>query len=124
MECCLTAPIPQDVWASGSAYEAYMGRWSRLVAYGFLAGLDVPRNARWVDVGCGTGALTSAILETADPSAVVGVDPSTDFLEMARSRTRDSRATFEPGDARQLPLRDASVDAVVSALAINFVPDP
>ncbi len=35
-------PIPQDVWASGNAYEAYIGRWS-VVALRFLADLSVRR---------------------------------------------------------------------------------
>jgi len=115
--------IPADVWASGSAYEAYIGRWSRLVAREFVAGLGVRSGARWLDVGCGTGALTRAILEAPDPSSVIGVDSSEAFVAVARERTPDPRARFEVGDARQLPLPDASCGAVVSGLAINFVPD-
>ena len=60
----------QDVWADGTAYEPYVGRWSRLVAREFLAWLDVPAGGRWLDVGCGTGALSHAILADADPIAV------------------------------------------------------
>ena len=59
-----------DVWASGAAYEPYVGRWSRLVAREFLEWLAVPPDSRWLDVGCGTGALSQTILEVASPSAV------------------------------------------------------
>jgi SAM-dependent methyltransferase len=113
-----------DAWSSGNAYDAYIGRWSRLVAREFLDGLAVPRASRWLDVGCGTGALTRAILDTAHPKSIVGVDPSPAFLEVARGYAADARATFEVGDAQRLSQPDASCDAVVSALAINFVPDP
>ncbi|HCT80556.1 MAG TPA: SAM-dependent methyltransferase [Micromonosporaceae bacterium] len=112
------------MWAVGDAYEAYVGRWSRRVAVAFLDWLDVPAGRKWLDVGCGTGALTATILAKADPSQVVGVDPSEGFLANARAQISDPRATFQAGDAQSLPLTDRSFDAVVSGLAINFVPDP
>jgi hypothetical protein len=48
---------PKDVWASGDAYEPYVGRWSRLIARQFIAWLRVPPDKTWLDVGCGTGSL-------------------------------------------------------------------
>ena len=63
-------------WADGDRYEAYVGRWSRPVARQFVAGLAVPAGRRWLDVGCGTGALTSTVLRVGDPAEVHGVDPS------------------------------------------------
>jgi SAM-dependent methyltransferase len=101
-----------------------VGRWSRRVAEAFLRWLDVPAGRRWLDVGCGTGALTETVLAVADPAEVVGVDPSEGFLAHARARVVDPRATFRAGDARSLPLPDRRFDAVVSGLALNFVPDP
>jgi len=46
------------------------------------------------------------------------------FLANARARIGDARATFRAGDAQSLPLPDRHFDAVVSGLALNFVPDP
>jgi SAM-dependent methyltransferase len=115
---------PVEVWAAGDAYEPYIGRWSRLVARDFLAWLGVPAGAVWLDVGCGTGALAGAVLEAADPAALVGLDPSAGFVAHARARLGDPRARFLVADARRLPLADARVDAVVSGLVLNFVPDP
>lgn len=114
----------RDAWAGADAYEAYMGRWSRQVAVSFLRWLDAPAGQDWLDLGCGTGALTTAVLAGAEPAHVVGVDTSETFLAHAQARVRDPRATFRAGDARSLPLPDRCVDVVVSGLALNFVPDP
>jgi ubiquinone/menaquinone biosynthesis C-methylase UbiE len=69
------------MWADGAAYESYVGRWSRLVAKEFLAWLNVETQARWLDVGCGTGALSQTILEQAKPLTVTGIDPSETFVQ-------------------------------------------
>lgn len=117
-------PQPADVWASGDAYEPYVGRWSRAVARQFLAWLGMPPGGRWLDVGCGTGALSETILDVALPSEVVGIDPSAGYVAYARSRVRDPRAHFDIGDARALPFAAGTFDVVVSGLVLNFVPDP
>jgi SAM-dependent methyltransferase len=116
--------VLKDVWAVGDAYEAYVGRWSRRVSVAFLSWLQLPARGRWADIGCGTGALSAAILAQADPVEVVGVDPSEQFLMDARARLTDPRVRFHTGDAQALPLMDRHFSAVVSGLAINFVPDP
>jgi SAM-dependent methyltransferase len=114
-----------DVWDSGAAYEAYVGRWSRVVAAQFLDWLAVPAGSRWLDVGCGTGALTQRILDRCRPSTVVGVDASAGFLDFARTTVRDPRVTFLQGDARALTeLSVGKIDAAVAGLVLNFVPDP
>jgi len=114
----------KDVWASGAAYEPYVGRWSRLVAREFLKWLGVPAGKRWLDVGCGTGALSQTILDLASPSGVLGVDSSDGYVAYAREHVPDNRATFMVGDARSLPVETATYDAVVSGLVLNFVPQP
>jgi SAM-dependent methyltransferase len=114
----------QDVWADGTAYEPYVGRWSRLVAREFVAWLDVPARGRWLDVGCGTGALSQAILADTNPIAVNGVDQSPGYVAYARASVIDERARFEVADARALPGEAAIYDAVVSSLVLNFVPEP
>ena len=113
-----------DVWASGAAYELFVGRWSRLVARQFVPWLETAAGQRWLDVGCGSGILTRAILELAAPSEVVGIDPSDGFLAYARAQTADARVRFEAADARRLPFEAAVFDTVVSGLVLNFVADP
>ena len=113
-----------EVWASGAAYEPYVGRWSRLVAAEFVAWLQVPAGGRWLDVGCGTGALSSAILAVAAPAAVTGVDASAAYVGFAEQTIRDERVRFAVGDAQALEEQTASYDAAVSGLVLNFVPQP
>jgi SAM-dependent methyltransferase len=117
---------PEGYWAHGDAYERYMGRWSRRIAEPFVMGLGAPPGLRWVDVGCGTGALASAVLDLGAPESLVGVDTAEGFLETARARFADRGAAVEfvRGDATRLPLDDDSVDAAVSGLVLNFVPTP
>jgi len=112
-----------DTWERGSPYEQYVGRWSRCVAPPFLEWLNVPAGRRWLDVGCGTGALCAAIVDRCVPASVTGVEPSEGFLNTARVNLA-GRAAFHQGGATAIPLGDASVDVVVSGLVLNFVPDP
>ncbi|HET9715112.1 MAG TPA: class I SAM-dependent methyltransferase [Pseudolabrys sp.] len=112
-----------DVWAQGDGYERYVGRWSRLVAVEFLRWISTPPQQTWLDVGCGTGALSQSILKISAPAKVVGVDSSDGFVAHARAHVSDPRAEFRVGDARALPADDSSFDAVVSGLVLNFVPD-
>jgi SAM-dependent methyltransferase len=121
----MTTSTPRDdSWKAGDLYEPYVGRWSRRVADAFLEWLAVPAGADWVDVGCGTGALSEAILRTARPNSIRGFDPSAGFLEFARRRLSHPSVTFEVADARSLPLTADSVDATVAGLVINFVAEP
>ncbi|WP_372875244.1 class I SAM-dependent methyltransferase [Pseudomonas sp.] len=111
-----------DTWARGNPYEQYVGRWSRQVAPRFLSWLNIPPGRRWLDVGCGTGALCAAITAHCSPSSVAGVDPSEGFIQAARADLA-GRVTLHLGSATAIPLDDASVDVVVSGLALNFIPD-
>lgn len=116
------APDGGDRWEAGDAYERYVGRWSRRLAVPFLDGLGVADGLDWLDVGCGTGALTEAIIDTRAPASIVGVEPSAGFLETAAERL-GGRAELLQGSADALPLADSSVDVVVFGLVLNFVPD-
>ena len=86
------------MWADGDAYELYVGRWSRLVARDFLRWVGAGPGLRWLDVGCGTGALSSAILAQCDPVEVVGVDQSEAHVAWTARRHRR-----RPGPVRWSP---------------------
>lgn len=112
-----------SLFADGEAYEQYVGRWSRPVGHMFLDWLSLPAGLRWLDIGCGTGALSATVLEHANPTKVTGVDPSEAFLGLAHTQVTDKRADFRLGDAQSLPIEDADADVSVSGLVLNFVPD-
>ncbi|HXF72890.1 MAG TPA: class I SAM-dependent methyltransferase [Actinomycetota bacterium] len=120
----MARPGSRGAWTSGERYDAYMGRWSRAAAGRFVREVSVPAGGAWLDLGCGTGALTEAILELATPSLVVGVDPSEPYARHAAAALGGRGARFGVADAHALPFRDEAFDACASALVINFLRDP
>jgi len=106
-----------------TAYERFMGRWSRAVAPVFLDWLGARQRATWLDVGCGTGVLAETLLELCAPASVDAVDPAPAQLEAAARGAAAGRVAFRVADARQLPFPDAAFDVVASALVINFIPE-
>lgn len=119
--CPVQIPIS---WSNAERYEQYSGRWSRHVARDFLQWLAVPPGSRWIEPGCGTGALTSQIVALASPAVVVASDPSEPYLAFARETVDGPVVSFVSGRAETLDAVDDSVDATVSALVLNFVADP
>jgi len=128
-----------DRWAAGDAYEAYMGRWSRALARVFLGWFRPPPAGHWLEVGCGTGALTAAIRELGRPASVVACDPSESFIAYARDQHTGDESTDDqvpPGGRagscafeiiaapNAFPERPGGFDTVVSGLVLNFIPDP
>lgn len=119
-----TSPASRhDAWKAGDSYDAYMGRWSRSVASRFLDWLAPGSGLDWLEVGCGTGALSAAILAYCDPESLAAIDASEGFIAKARASIPDRRATFAVGDAQALAALSASKDVVASALVLNFIPD-
>jgi SAM-dependent methyltransferase len=119
----MNQPTQFDAWSAGQNYEHYMGRWSRQMAARYIPWLSPPRQAAWLEIGCGTGALTAALLAECNPKSVIAIDPSKDFIAHAHSLVPDKRVRFDMADAQRLPVPDASIDVVVSALVLNFIPD-
>ncbi len=108
----------------GAGYERYMGQWSQLAGRAFLAWLAPPPRWRWLDVGCGNGAFTEMIVDTASPASVHGIDPSEAQLAFARSRPRTRSVVYRQGSATALNFNSDDFDAAVMPLVIVFVPDP
>jgi SAM-dependent methyltransferase len=119
----MTETSRHDAWQAGDSYDRYMGRWSRRIAPRFLDWLGAAEGLEWLEVGCGTGALSAAILAQGKPKSLLAIDPSEGFLAKARANVPNSRAEFRLGDAQALAAADASRDVVVSGLVLNFVPD-
>lgn len=111
-----------QMFTGPQAYERFMGRWSRLLAAQLIEFLGL-RNAEHVlDVGCGTGALSAAILALHPDAVVTGIDPSAPFVDHARASLPS--ATVRIGSAMKLPFPVNSFDSSVACLVLNFVDDP
>ncbi len=117
------AEAEAKMFVASGGYERFMGRWSRLLAPQFVAFAGVKNGDRVLDVGTGTGSLASAVEASMPASRIVGVDPSKGFIAYAKKNARSARAQFEVGDAQALSFKDASFDATLALLVMNFIPD-
>jgi ubiquinone/menaquinone biosynthesis C-methylase UbiE len=78
-----------DAWQAGDSYDPYMGRWSRKIAPGFLGWLGAAKGLDWLEVGCGTGALSAAIVAECEPRSLTAIDSSAGFVATARKNVPD-----------------------------------
>jgi SAM-dependent methyltransferase len=101
-----------------------MGRWSRLIAGSFLEWLAPAPQLKWLEIGCGTGALSEVILARGLPESILAIDPSIEFIKYARLRLSDPRIVFQVGDALSISQPPYPMDVVASGLALNFIPEP
>ncbi len=112
----------KDKWNDGDPYEYFMGRWSSLMSIVFLKWLNMPSNLNWLDVGCGTGALSEAIEKNCNPKHLASIDPSESFIEKVKHRISIT-GEFKVGSVENVPFKKESFEVIVSGLALNFFPD-
>lgn len=113
--------LPSFLATDADVYEHFMGRWSARLAEPFLEFAGVKPGYRVLDFGYGTGTVSLAL--TKRGAKTVGVDASESYLDGARRLRSHPDVTYEHGDARQLQYSDPSVDACVSTLVIDIVPE-
>ena len=107
---------------AADAYDDFIGRYSRLLS-GQMADLaSVGRGQQVLDVGCGTGALTSVLAARLGPMAVAAVDPSEAFVAATRGRYPD--VDVRRAAAEQMPFPDDAFDATLAQLVVHFMRDP
>ena len=112
------------MFSDAEAYERFMGRWSRLLAPLLVEFCAVDDTGRVLDVGSGTGALALSIAKLKGHCQVLGIDPSKEYVEFAKSRNPfPERVKFQVADAQQLRFSDATFQTSLSLLAFNFFPD-
>lgn len=110
-------------FSNPATYELWMGRWSRLLAPALVTFANLPRGARLLDVGSGTGALSMALLEGVADSTVVGIEPAETYVSYCRDKISDRCLRFEVGDALDIPFNDDSFDATLSLLILQELSD-
>jgi SAM-dependent methyltransferase len=113
-------PMTFDVAAE--AYDRFMGRYSRLLSSQLADLASVRDGQRVLDVGCGTGALTSGLVARLGPAAVAAVDPSEPFV--AATRERHPGVDVRRSPAEHLPFPNAAFDAALAQLVVHFMKDP
>jgi ubiquinone/menaquinone biosynthesis C-methylase UbiE len=108
-----------------SAYDQYVGRWSRAFVPAVLAAAGVRTGSRVLDVATGTGEAARAAVAIVKPAgSVIGADVSPAMLRAARARLDDRSFRAVVTDGQALAFRDDSVDAVVCQLGLQFFQDP
>ena len=107
---------------AADAYDAFMGRYSRLLSPQMLDFAEVEAGDRALDVGCGPGILTGELVVRLGPDAVTAIDPSASFVEAARDR--HPGVTVLEGSAEDLPFSDGAFDASLAQLVVHFMSDP
>ena len=119
----MTSPgSDQVLFQKADAYERFMGRYSRPLAHEFARATGVAAGERVVDVGCGTGALTSVLAALVGPDHVAAADPSEPFV--AQCRANVPGADVRVGPAEALPFADRTFDRALAQLVFHFVDDP
>ena len=112
----------QGFQASGEAYDAFMGRYSRLLAEPFADAVGVVAGQTVLDVGCGPGALTGVLVDRVGADSVSACDPSVPFVAACAARHPGVDVRLAPAEA--IPFDDHSFDIVLSQLVLHFVSDP
>jgi ubiquinone/menaquinone biosynthesis C-methylase UbiE len=109
---------------SSSAYDRYLGRWSRLSVPDLLAAANVAQASRVLDVASGTGEAASlAIPIVGNAGFVVGADISLEMVTSARARLNDPLYWPVNADGQALPFKDGAFDAVICQLGLQFFPN-
>jgi SAM-dependent methyltransferase len=107
---------------AADAYDRFMGRYSRLLSRQMMDFASVRDGQRVLDVGCGTGALTSELVSRLGPTAVAAVDPSEPFV--AATGARHPGVEVRRAPAEHLPFPDDAFDAALAQLVVHFMKDP
>ncbi len=110
-------------WKLGDSYEYFMGRWSRLVARAFMKWLSPSSGLKWIDIGCGSGALSDAIINNCKPAKITAIDQSDGFVKEVQKRL-GNLVHCQVGNALALPVEDNSVNFAVSGLVLNHISEP
>jgi len=107
---------------SADAYMQFMGQYSEQLAAPFADLAKIGYGQRVLDVGCGPGALTSALVNRLGAESVSAVEPSASFAAAVRRRLPGVDVRQSP--AEQLPFPDDTFDAALAQLVVHFMADP
>jgi SAM-dependent methyltransferase len=107
---------------AGSAYDSFMGRYSRPLAEQFADAAGVTAGETGVDVGCGPGALTGVLMERLGTGSVFACDPSPPFCDECAAR--HPGVVVKQGRAEAIPFETDTADHAMAQLVLHFVSAP
>jgi SAM-dependent methyltransferase len=109
-------------WESGDF--GIVAKYNDPAAAEFMARLPLRAGQQVLDVACGTGNL--AMIAARKGCVTIGIDIAANLILQARARAavEGLQFDFRESDAEELPLPDASMDAVVSMYGLMFAPRP
>lgn len=118
--------MDSDAWpprfdVDGTAYERYMGRYSRPLASRFADFAGVDAGHRVLDVGCGPGPLTAELVSRVGPASVRAIDPSPTFVEACAAQHPEVDVRL--GSGERIDADDGTFDRVLAQLVLHFVSD-
>ncbi len=89
----------------------------------FLAGLELPSDARVLDLGCGAGDFTARLGQFVPHGSVLGVDADPTMVAAARERHSGGNIRFALGSAQELDavVPPSTQDAVVSVAVLHWI---
>ncbi|MGH3719930.1 MAG: class I SAM-dependent methyltransferase [Pseudonocardiaceae bacterium] len=115
---------------AGAFWAAHADRFDEGVAAyrgQFLAAAAIEETATVLDVGCGSGQTTRDAARCATAGSALGVDLSSQMIELARRRAESEQvvnATFQQADAQVHPFSARSFDLAISRHGAMFFGDP
>jgi SAM-dependent methyltransferase len=106
------------------AYDRFMGRWSARLAPAFLRFTELRDGQHVLDLGCGTGSLSRAVISFGPATRITGLDPQPEYVSFAQEAVPDPRARFQVGAAEALPFADRTFDGALALLVLQDFSDP
>ncbi len=79
-----------------------------------------------LDVGCGTGFSSVAMIDRFSPSRLIGIDPSRGMLDVMSNKLAGYPSVdveLHAAEVMAMPVAEATVDAVISSMAFHWFPD-
>ena len=110
-------------WARAGKGES-MERGHRPVGEQAIALMNVPRDGRVLDIGCGSGWATRLLADYASAGRVTGIDISDEMIQLAREQSKsNSNVDFEVASAEQLPFGDDEFTYAFSMESLYYYRD-